>query len=228
MKKKANSLPFTRRSFCGSLGKGLSSIAIPQMFVSQNVSAAPKPSKSESTDAEEWLRKIKGKHRIVYDATSMHEGYSIVWSWVFLDSNNKTGNSDEDLTTVVVFRHNAFALALSDKIWSSYKLGKFLKVADPTTAIPATTNPYWNPPTGMMPELGMSIQMLMERGALFCVCDRSLSVNSAMIARSKNLNAEQVKKEWVDGLLPGLQVVPSGVWAINRAQEHGCSYCFAG
>jgi len=22
--------------------------------------------------------------------------------------------------------------------------------------------------------------------------------------------------------------VPAGIWAINRAQEHGCSYCFAG
>ncbi len=228
MKKNAISLPFTRRSFFGSLGKGLTFIAIPQMFISSNVSAARIPSTSELTKAEEWFSKIKGKHRIVYDATSMHEGYSIVWSWVFFDSNNKTGSSDEDLTTVVVFRHNAFALALSDEIWSTYKLGKVLKVANSATAIPVTTNPYWNPPKGVMPELGMSIKMLMERGALFCVCDRSLSVNSAIAARSKNLNAEQVKKEWIDGLLPGVQVVPSGVWAINRAQEHGCSYCFAG
>jgi len=28
--------------------------------------------------------------------------------------------------------------------------------------------------------------------------------------------------------LPGIQPVPSGVWAIGRAQEHGCAYCFAG
>ena len=43
-----------------------------------------------------------------------------------------------------------------------------------------------------------------------------------------NLKAEDVKKEWVSGLLPGIQVVPSGVWAIGRAQEKGCAYCFAG
>jgi intracellular sulfur oxidation DsrE/DsrF family protein len=30
------------------------------------------------------------------------------------------------------------------------------------------------------------------------------------------------------GLLPGIQIVPSGVWAVGRAQEHGCQYCFAG
>jgi len=29
-------------------------------------------------------------------------------------------------------------------------------------------------------------------------------------------------------LFPGIQVVPSGVMAVGRAQEHGCTYCFAG
>jgi intracellular sulfur oxidation DsrE/DsrF family protein len=38
----------------------------------------------------------------------------------------------------------------------------------------------------------------------------------------------EVKKEWLASLLPGVHVVPSGVWAIGRAQEHGCAYCFAG
>jgi intracellular sulfur oxidation DsrE/DsrF family protein len=42
------------------------------------------------------------------------------------------------------------------------------------------------------------------------------------------MDAAEVKKEWVAGLLPGIQVVPSGVWAIGRAQERGCGYIFAG
>jgi intracellular sulfur oxidation DsrE/DsrF family protein len=49
-----------------------------------------------------------------------------------------------------------------------------------------------------------------------------------MYAKSKGLDAEEVKKEWIAGILPGIQVVPSGVWAVNRAQENGCSYCSAG
>ena len=43
-----------------------------------------------------------------------------------------------------------------------------------------------------------------------------------------NADPAAVKKEWVAGVLPGIQVVPSGVWAVGRAQEHGCAYCFAG
>jgi hypothetical protein len=42
------------------------------------------------------------------------------------------------------------------------------------------------------------------------------------------MDAAAVKQEWTNGVLPNIQVVPSGVWAIGRAQEHGCTYCFAG
>jgi intracellular sulfur oxidation DsrE/DsrF family protein len=37
-----------------------------------------------------------------------------------------------------------------------------------------------------------------------------------------------VKKEWIAGLFPGIQVVPSGVMAVARAQEFGANYIFAG
>jgi len=32
----------------------------------------------------------------------------------------------------------------------------------------------------------------------------------------------------VNGVLPDIQIVPSGVWALGRAQEKGCGYIFAG
>ncbi len=227
--KKANvTLPFTRRNFFDSFGKSLTSIfAIPYVFGAHQLSAQS-GRKSEWNHTEEWFSKLKGSHRIVYDATSIHDGMSIVWSWVFLDSNNQTGSRDQDVTSMVVFRHNAFALALDDRIWSSYKLGKLLKIVNPGTGVPVTKNPYWNPPVGDMPESGMSIETLMARGAMFCVCERSLSVYSAIVARNKNLRPETVKQEWIDGMLPGVQLVPSGVWALERAQRNGCSYCFAG
>jgi hypothetical protein len=37
-----------------------------------------------------------------------------------------------------------------------------------------------------------------------------------------------VKKDWISGILPGIQLVPSGVMAVNRTQEKGCTYCYAG
>jgi intracellular sulfur oxidation DsrE/DsrF family protein len=42
------------------------------------------------------------------------------------------------------------------------------------------------------------------------------------------MNADDVMKDFKANLIPGVQIVPSGVWAVGRAQEHGCKYCFAG
>jgi hypothetical protein len=49
-----------------------------------------------------------------------------------------------------------------------------------------------------------------------------------MVAQKTGMKPEDVKKDWIAGMFPGLQLMPSGVVAINGAQERGCSYCFAG
>ena len=72
------------------------------------------------------------------------------------------------------------------------------------------------------------VKRLQERGALFCVCNLALSVYSGLIAKKFGLDPEETRKEWLDGVLPDIQIVPSGVWALGRAQENGCQYIFAG
>ena len=68
----------------------------------------------------------------------------------------------------------------------------------------------------------------MKDGTLFGICDMALTFYSGMVAKKMNLDAAEVKKEWVAGVMPGITIVPSGVLAINRAQERGCTYVFAG
>jgi len=63
---------------------------------------------------------------------------------------------------------------------------------------------------------------------MFCVCNAAMTVYSAVVADKMGMKQEEVMKDWTDNLIPGIQVVPSGVWACGRAQEHGCKYIFAG
>ncbi len=72
------------------------------------------------------------------------------------------------------------------------------------------------------------IKTLQDRGALFCVCNMAIAVYSGFAAQAMGLDAEQVRQDWLSGVLPQIQVVPSGVWAVGRAQEKGCAYCYAG
>ena len=215
----------SRRNFMGTMAAGAAGLSILSNPLLANAPNDP----GAVEDAEAWFKKIKGKHKIVYDAPEPHEGFPIIWSWVFYKTNNQTGTPDNELTAVVVLRHSAIPIAMEDRLWDKYKFGESFKINDPNTSAPAVKNPFWVPDAKMWVDFGIDgIKNLQARGVLFCVCDMAITVNSMFTAKAMNLNPEEVKKDWVSGLLPGIQVVPSGVWAIGRAQEKGCAYCFAG
>jgi len=216
----------SRRNFMGSLAAGatagLSMMSGP-LLANDDVNSPV------VEDAEAWFKKVKGKHKIVYDAPEPHDGFPIIWSWVFYKTNNATGTPDNELTAMIVFRHNGIPLTMEDRLWEKYKFGEVFKIDDANTSAPAVKNPYWVPTIGFWNANGIQgIKDLQARGVMCCVCDMALTVYSGMVAQKAGMSAEEVKKDWVSGLLPGIQVVPSGVWAIGRAQEKGCAYCFAG
>ncbi len=214
----------SRRLFMQSLAVGATTL-----YAGSVSGGGMVPSSNLAGSADEWFKKIRGKHRIVYDASEPHHGFAIIWSWVFMTTNNQTGSKDDDLTAMVVLRHNAIPFAMEDGLWKKYSFGEVFKVDDPKTMKPSLRNPYWVPQEGDFPVKDIQgIKDLQARGSMFCVCDMALTVYSSMIAQQQKLNPEEVKKDWVSGLLPDVQVVPSGVWAIGRAQENGCAYCYAG
>lgn len=185
--------------------------------------------KKKMHEADEWFKKIKGSHRIVYDGSTPHDGFPIIWNWAFYLTNNQTDSPDSDITAMTVLRHSAIPFALEDRLWSKYTLGAVFEVNDPATGAPSLRNPYYEPKPGdfPMPQI-QGIKDLQARGAMFCVCDLALQVYSGALAGQMNLQMEDVYKDMISGVHPGIQVVPSGVWALGRAQEHGCAYVFAG
>jgi hypothetical protein len=216
----------SRREFLGKIvagtAAGLTTLAVPMASKATSVVGT-------GGDADAWFKKAKGAHRIVYDAPEPHNGWPFIWSWVFYVTSNNSGTPDSDMTAMVVMRHNAIPFGMQDSLWEKYKLGEMFGITDNTTKAPALRNPYFIPREGDYPLPGIDgIKRLQERGAMFCICDMALTVYSQFAAQPRGLNPEEVKKEWVSGLLPGIQVVPSGVWAIGRAQEHGFAYCYAG
>lgn len=221
----------SRRDFLGKLAAGAAALG--------TVSFAPFEAQAEQfmaehdfADAEAWFNKIKGKHRIVFDATQPHELMPFAWPKVFLLTNEATGTPGKDCSVVVVLRHDAIPYALQSDLWAKYKLGELFKAHDPVTKQPATFNPFWKPKEDYkIPGVGavpIAINQLQENGVMFCVCNMAITVYSAVAADMMKMDVETVKKEWLAGVLPNVQLVPSGVWALGRAQEKGCTYCFAG
>ena len=226
MKKYINNLKSSRRKFFRSLATGAASIGL--WAASIPLVAKPKVEYQDASDPDAWFNKLKGKHKMVFDAVSANDGYQVVYTYTFLTTNNKTGTPDNEMGAMIVLRSKAIALAMQDIAWSKYKLGKLFKIVDNITNAAAERNIYWDPKEGEMPQLGMSIKQLQIRGVMFCVCESALTLTSGQYAKNKGLDPATVKNEWITALIPGVQLVPSGVWALNRAQERGASYCYAG
>ncbi len=217
-----------RRRFLGgataSAALALAGLGLPRL----SAEPANRPARSDSPDFEGWLNKIKGKHRQIFDVPEPNEGMPFAWSRVFLMTNSAVGTPESDLTAVIVLRHEAIPLALDHPAWEKYKLGDVFKITDKATNAPSVRNPFYHPKEGELPLPGMAIEDLMKSGVLFGACDMALTVYSGITAKNMKQDPEEVKKDWVAAVLPGIQIVPSGVLAVNRAQEHGCTYCFAG
>ena len=50
----------------------------------------------------------------------------------------------------------------------------------------------------------------------------------AQFASNAGVTEDEAAKEWAANLVPGITLLPSGVWGVNRAQEGGCTYCSGG
>jgi len=223
-----------RRNFLGTVATGAAAIGLTS--IAPSLSAFAGETKFDHKvygDPEEMFKKINGKHRVVFDAPKPHELMPFVWPRVFLLTNGATGSPEKDCSVVVVLRHSAIGYAFEDKIWTKYNFGKVFEAPDPQTKEPSMRNPFWKPKPGTYSvpgfgEVQIGIDQLQQSGVMFCVCDAAMTVYSAVVAQQMNMKAEDVKKDWLTGLLPGIQPVPSGVWALGRAQEKQCAYIFAG
>lgn len=238
-----------RRGFLGMLATGAAALGLTALTspllvnAQQQKKGGEKPMQpaAPKSEADVWFDKLKGKHRVVYDSTRTNEVMQFAWPAVFLMTNAATGTPATDCGVVVVMRHYGIAYAFKDALWQKYNFAELLNAKDlgPAFAAPdaatatKTRNPFLNTKKGdfMIPGIGpveIGVNDLMKSGVMFCVCNAAMTVFSAVAAQQTNQKPEDVYNEWKANVIPGIQVVPSGVWAVGRAQEHKCAYTFAG
>jgi intracellular sulfur oxidation DsrE/DsrF family protein len=220
-----------RRNFLGKVTGAAALMGVASLINPAEASSGLSGIRVTADDPDEWFKSLRGKHRLVFDCTEPKEVFPFAWPKVFMITNIGSGASEKDCSAVVVLRHAAYLYALQDSLWAKYKLGEMQKVIDPETKTFALRNPFWKPKPDdfSAPGLGplpLGIADLQASGIQFCTCDVALTVFSATIAAKTNQQAADVKKEFLAGLIPGIPAMPSGVWAVGRAQEHGCGYCY--
>src|SRR5215467_15356197 len=132
-----------RRGFLGTIAAGAAALGVATIGAPAKILAETNSPYGNPNDADEWFNKIKGKHRIIFDATRPNEVMPFAWPRVFMLTNAATGTPEKDTNVVVVLRHDAIPFAMGDDLWAKYKFGEMFKFDDPATKAPATRNIFW-------------------------------------------------------------------------------------
>ena len=217
-----------RRNFLGRIAAGTMALGL-TAFTPLNACATEKTDSAASDTTsrkDEWPGTLKGKHKQLVDAFAFNKGFPLAFAYTFLLPYPASDASAA--SAVVVLRHEGFPLALTDAIWAKYKIGKTFNIMDPDTKKPAERNAFFHATPGSLPVAEMAIDKLMERGTTFGACNVALHIQSGMLASNAGVSADEAAKEWAAGIIPGMTIIPSGTWGVNRAQEAGCTYCAGG
>jgi hypothetical protein len=225
MMSSTNSKTNSRRKFIttvmsGAAAMGLSSITTPLTAATSNMVSIP----DAAADAEQWFAQLQGKHKMVFDVTKHHDGAAIGWAMTLMNTYNDLGISDADLSVVLVLRSGGTPLAIGDALWAKYEFGKRIELKDPKTKKFAQKNLF----VTCEDKDDECFELFQKRGGRIAVCSRAVKSMSEGIAAKYKLKKEATLKEFMDNVVPGIQLMPSGIWALNRAQELGCTFCFGG
>ena len=128
---------------------------------------------------------------------------------------------------MIVLRHMGTMIALNDSLWEKYGLGERAKLNDPETKKPTTRNLFVRAnATGkdalVPPEA--TIEGLLASGAVILACNKASMHLATQMAEKQKRDVEEVKAEVRAGIVPGVLLQPSGIYATLRAQDVGCSF----
>jgi len=219
-----------RRSFVTQVGgRGATLAAAFGVGTLQAQSRAARWEPERHTE-DDWLDKVPGKHRLVFDATMPDGfGYALLYaSNYFIANKDGYGLQDSDLAVVIVARHFATPFAFNDAMWKKYgpTISRLASFTDPKTKQAPASNLYNLPDSGL-PNRSATIDALGKRGVQFAVCEMATKQISEPLAAAVGSDAESVFKELSDNLVANSRLVPAGIVAVNRAQERGYAFVSA-
>ncbi len=188
----------------------------------------PVRAQSAAADGPDWPGVLKGRHRQLVDAYDANAGFPLAFAYSFLVPHGPPSASSAAATAVVVLRHGAFPIALGNEMWGKYKIGEAFKILDPETKAPAVKNPFLYPKSGVLLVDDMALDRLLANGTVIGACNLALLAQSKKLAGNAGVSADEAAKEWAANVVPGITIIPSGTWGVNRAQEAGCTYCAGG
>jgi intracellular sulfur oxidation DsrE/DsrF family protein len=226
-----SSSPSERRSFLAYLNGGIASIAAlaagSAALAQDKATSAPhwEPARHAK---DEWMDKPGTKHRLVFDTTTPDGfGEALAFAGNFVRVNQSDyGVGNSELAVLIIVRHRSTPFGYNDAIWAKYgtALAAQAKFQDPKSKTAPKANVYASGDYGeLLPNHNVTLDALSKQGVQLGVCSVATRVYAATVAAAVGGNVDTINSELIANLAANARMVPAGIVAVNRAQEHGYS-----
>jgi intracellular sulfur oxidation DsrE/DsrF family protein len=131
-------------------------------------------------------------------------------------NKSKYGLKDSDSAMIVIVRNRSTRFGYNDAMWAKY--GKQFSEAMDNFVDPKTKEV---PKVNVHATAGGSMGRLIERGVQIAICEVATRGVASSLSRALGGEVDTYFKELSENLVPNGRLVPAGIVAVNRAQEHG-------
>ncbi|MDQ6827419.1 MAG: hypothetical protein M3081_00960 [Gemmatimonadota bacterium] len=197
--------------------------------VVRELSALPSARGSSADEFDlTWVGRVKGKYRAVFDVPEIDSGYGVwrasLWVKQYKDVLKVPAT---EMTPVLVLRHHGIALAMRQSFWDKYEVAKSNQVMHPVTQQATDRNPaLLSSARGEVPAEfdEVALDKYIARGGIALACNLALDDMVELVSKKDGGTAEAARKTAIAGMVPGVILQPSGVFAALHAQDVGCKY----
>ena len=201
---------------------GAAACATPAQAVATGPTPRPIPPVSGPGNWDmSWLQRVNKRRRMVFDTSAVDSGMGLSFVAAYLDGAHDA-YGDPDASTVIVHRHASVPVVLNDEMWKRLGIGESLKMKDSKGEF-LQKNPFLS--QNQNKEDGYdSVDKLMERGTIVVACNRALTGRAYTLASKEKISRDEARKQLFAAIIPGVYVVPNGIFGVCAAQEVGCGY----
>lgn len=209
------------------------------LLAAGSLAATPFAAEAASTEPQaqttwdmSWTARVTGRYKMCFDSPEIAGGVSLHQARSFLAGYSTVyGLRDADLSAVLVIRHAAVPMVMTDKLWEDGWLGAQTELKDVESGELTKRNPFINVPAGARHSLTWpdgALDNLIARGVIVLACDLALNNFAGQIANHRQIPRSDARELVMANLVPGIYRMPTGVFATSHAQQLGCGMLNAG
>ena len=218
----------TRRDFLHSFGASAVAYAtLPLDALAHAVPPSGRVAPASPFDLT-WPAKLTAPHRAVFDVPAIDSGFGVwrasLWGSQYMEFLNV---KPTEMNAVIVLRAEGIVLAMQQRYWDAYHVGKTKGVKHPLTEQPTDRSPVLlsSARKEVPPEFdSVALDQFIKRGGIALACDVAFQEIVTTVEKAEKVKTDDARKRAMAMLVPGVLLQPSGVFAAIRAQEAGAQY----